>query len=80
LKNAGSVIYYECPPNGHKVIIGEKSISSFDLTLTFADEDEVVDLNGLDAEYSLIFQIIRDKGRAEAAQDIRELMKEIIAV
>lgn len=56
------VRFFTAPPTQHKLMLSQKSISSFDLFLTY-DNSELVDLNGLDWECCLKVDIIKDLDR-----------------
>lgn len=56
------VRFFTAPPTQHKLLLNQKIISSFDISLTY-ENGELVDLNGLNWECCLKVDIIKDLDR-----------------
>jgi hypothetical protein len=68
------VVYFSPPASQHKLLLNQKAVATFDVSLTF-DNNELVDLSGLDWEFSLKFDIVKDLDRGYNI-DIRQNLED----
>ena len=59
LASSGSVVYYTQPSSGHKLLVDGKSLSIFEIRLTY-DDGTLINLNGLPWELSIKIDIINN--------------------
>lgn len=81
-KSSGSVIYYEAPPHAHRNIILDRVVSDFNISLTFDNSNEFVQLNGADWELVLLFETIKNLERGtpvDLRKDLEALRELLIA-